>query len=190
MGMTRLWLWRGLVCALVTTGCVEVHFTWVTAPTGYDMKEVEPAVGLAVEGLDYTAKVDPPSSGTTWGLRGLLVPFMPIPTSSMQSGTILVPSDGCTVAMHLRKKTDEARLTPASLRLVVGDQSYAPSRARVDGVAVADLAAPVAIADRMLIVFDFDDPGGAPGESFSLVMPGLPEMPFTPKEFTEWSVGF
>ena len=35
----------------------SVHFTWVTAPTGFEMEHVDLPVGIAVEGADYAAKV-------------------------------------------------------------------------------------------------------------------------------------
>ena len=53
----------------------------------------------------------------------------------------------------------------------------------------ADLLGPLAIGDKTWIVFVFDDPATLRREPFSLVLPDLPEMRFTRKKFTEWSVG-
>jgi hypothetical protein len=176
-----------LVTALLLSGCVEVHFNLLSTPSGEGVTRVGEDE-IRVEGADYDAQVQIPSSGTTGGLFGVLVPFVPIRREQMRMGTIYAggPSN---VYLTFTKKSADAKLVPRDVKLVIDGNRYGPSALRVNGTEDPDLAQPLPIETGRRFVFRFDDPGELPGSPFSLVVPGLPEMIFTPKHDTRWYFG-
>jgi hypothetical protein len=91
--------------------------------------------------------------------------------------------------MTFTKKSADAKLVPRDVKLVIDGDRYGPSALRVNGIENPDLAQPLAIETGGEFAFSFKDPGELPGSPFSLVVPGLPEMVFTPKRETRWYVG-